>query len=492
MAAITRLSHRGAIITAIVLFCLFSTYIYRDSRSSVSPTRIKRTTAPQTSVQKKADADELLEALTKGGSGDKALAAVLLKQQEELDRVANLLDRMTRMVELRESSRLEGRVKDSIVRNIDYLHSVDHEDFWAAAPWSVWDHKRMEWSRYVNLTMPKFEDVEDQYKGRGIVFVGGNDATLQQVEVTVSMLRQYGSKLPMELHYLDGELDANQTKALADRGIVARNLGDPENMFPVTKKPGKGGKSFHIKTAAMINSAFREVLYLDSDSMPTRDPNFLFDSVDYKDTGILLWPDFWKTHHTNPIWYIFDTPLVDEWEAESGQVVLDKGRNWDVLLLANYINADGEFYYQLINGDKDSIRFAAKGLNRPYSMTQQFLAAGGYILNDVFCGHTMVQFNPFKQDEVLFVHANLLKEHPRDELNTEHDDKKAFRVFKGYTSTVGNTWLKPKFNTVVGRPCMELDVGKGEPDIREVSFDEAVPGWNAHYKKHGGRGGGQA
>lgn len=50
---------------------------------------------------------------------------------------------------------------------------------------------------------------------------------------------------------------------------------------------------FQIKAAAIINSSFREILYLDSDNAPTRDPSYLFHSKGYTETGAIFWPDFW-------------------------------------------------------------------------------------------------------------------------------------------------------------------------------------------------------
>lgn len=50
---------------------------------------------------------------------------------------------------------------------------------------------------------------------------------------------------------------------------------------------------FQIKAAAVINSSFKEILYLDSDNVPVQDPTFLFETEEYKNTGALFWPDFW-------------------------------------------------------------------------------------------------------------------------------------------------------------------------------------------------------
>jgi Mannosyltransferase putative len=50
---------------------------------------------------------------------------------------------------------------------------------------------------------------------------------------------------------------------------------------------------FQIKAAAIINSQFQKVLYLDSDNIPTRNPEYLFHSKEFEETGALFWPDFW-------------------------------------------------------------------------------------------------------------------------------------------------------------------------------------------------------
>lgn len=54
-----------------------------------------------------------------------------------------------------------------------------------------------------------------------------------------------------------------------------------------------------IKAEAIIASSFSEVLYLDSDNVPLRDPTYLFDAELYAgkgQPGIVLWPDLNKDH----------------------------------------------------------------------------------------------------------------------------------------------------------------------------------------------------
>lgn len=457
-----RLSNRTSIVLALLVVVVFGSYIFGENAKNIA------------------------HGVTISGLPEE-MTSLLKAQHQEMSEIRVLIDKLNNKIDVKEADKLDPRTRKSIERNIDYLHSVDHEQFWAEAPPKVWDNKKQEWMDYINFTMPSWSSQKSKFNGRGIVLVGGNSGTLRGIRTTLSMLRNYGCTLPVEVHYLDGELNENDIKNMTQSGISVRNLGDASNLFPVKKKAGKGGKSFHIKTAAMINSAYKEILYLDSDSMPVRDPTYLFESKDYLRTGTMFFPDFWKTHFTNPIWQIADTPIVDEWENESGQILLNKETRWDVLLLANHFNRDGDFYFQLINGDKDTLRFASKALRKEYYMVPTFLTCGGLIWQDRFCGNTMVQHD--HEGAVQFIHANLVKEFTHSELNPDQSEG-VFRVFKEYTETKDNTWLKPRFYGAGPIPCMELDVGAGEPDIREDSFEVLVPGWNAHYKKHGGIGGG--
>lgn len=65
------------------------------------------------------------------------------------------------------------------------------------------------------------------------------------------------------------------------------------------RKKIRSWKNFQIKADAIVQSSFEEVLYLDSDNIPLRDPAYLFDSALYKGPGqpqIVFWPDLNKDH----------------------------------------------------------------------------------------------------------------------------------------------------------------------------------------------------
>merc|ERR1711939_273500 len=129
-------------------------------------------------------------------------------------------------------------------------------------------------------------------------------------------------------------------------------------------------KNYHLKSRAIIESSFRQVLYLDSDNYPTAnlspaelvntsipvdpavpawtDPSGLWEGKAYSEKGVMLWPDYWRTEVDNPIWAVIGTGCRDEWEQEAGQLLIDKSKHLDALHLTAYMmdSSRFSFWYQ--------------------------------------------------------------------------------------------------------------------------------------------------
>jgi len=118
-----------------------------------------------------------------------------------------------------------------------------------------------------------------------------------------------------------------------------------------TRDKGKN-KSYHLKAIAVVQCPWREVLYLDSDSIPARDPEYMFDAPNYKRLGIWATPDYWKTAAnseqirywaniselmSDPIWAIMGVKCRNEWEMETGQMFINKKLHLDTFLLIQYM-----------------------------------------------------------------------------------------------------------------------------------------------------------
>ncbi|GAA5929822.1 hypothetical protein JCM3775_006564 [Rhodotorula graminis] len=283
--------------------------------------------------------------------------------------------------------------------------------------------------------------------GKGLVFTAGNADTFSRVLITLKMLRNHlYTTLPSEVFSFPGEEPSEEIRReLEAHGAQLRVVED------ATRDPSRK-KNFHIKAPAIIRSRFREVLFLDSDNIPTaslmpvdspvpraildaaedeRDPWMrsaadgrreevwgkpagLWESKAYERHGAMFWPDYWRTQADNAIWSIIGVPCRDEWEQEAGQILVDKSRNLDALLLAEWMmdSSRFKFWFNLSDGDKDLFRFAWLALRRRWGVPGRYVSVGALPRNTAsgFCGHTMLQNDHLGKP--MFVHANLLKQIP--------------------------------------------------------------------------------
>lgn len=241
-------------------------------------------------------------------------------------------------------------------------------------------------------------DYKDSFDGNGIVFCAGGISYFTCVWVSINSLRNLGCRLPIEVWYLRGELSDEVKHRLEDLGVDCRDFFDEAD----TEIRG-----VCLKPLAILLSKFRNVMFLDADNNCLRDPSYLFSSMEFSEYGALFWPDYWKTSADNPIWRIIAKDCLDEFEQESGQILIDKQRCWKPLNLALYFNICKEVYHKLLFGDKDTFRFAWRALDYRFYMIETEVACCGRFVGDRFVGNTMIQHD--LHGNSLFLHRNLQK-----------------------------------------------------------------------------------
>ncbi|ODN80348.1 hypothetical protein L202_02608 [Cryptococcus amylolentus CBS 6039] len=286
----------------------------------------------------------------------------------------------------------------------------------------------------------------DEYgEGRGVVMVAGNADTLMRVKWSLEMFRSYGSKLPVLIYHFPEEAPAEDDPI---RETLA-NLNAQLVSVPGQQKDAHKTKSYHLKALAITSCPFRHVLYLDSDSIPTRDPEYMFDAPNYKRLGVWMTPDYWKTGANNPIWAIMGVKCRNEWEMETGQMFIDKKRHLDVFLLVQYMLERHDFWFTFSDGDKDIFRWALLALRKRWAIPGRWVGAAALprgTASGEFCAHTMLQHDSW--GEPLFVHYNLLKQIPSG-------------VGRGFSW--GRTKQLPLFNTW---PATPATARLGEPEVK--------------------------
>lgn len=278
-----------------------------------------------------------------------------------------------------------------------------------------------------------------EYSGRGIVMLAGARYSAYAA-TSLGVLREVGSKLPVEVWYKDSSEDtAGWCEELATEGMACRELADYLDMEALEEP-------YSWKVLTILLSSFEEIIFLDADSMPLKDPDDIFESERYRDTGAIVFPDYWLNTGSPRTRYIIgqtemqedDSWLLKNRTVDSGQLIWNKKQHWKSLLLATYYNYYGyDFYYSLLNngwdgwGDKDTFSTALISLNESFHQVPQevgTLFIAPELVNGGLMGVAMFHTDPRCADDLdkytcpihpLFIHANTLKWSMRDLLDLD-------------------------------------------------------------------------
>ncbi|KAK0629421.1 family 71 glycosyltransferase [Bombardia bombarda] len=364
--------------------------------------------------------------------------------------------------------------------------------------------RRKEWHAYIagdagtgtGHGMIPYDKVKDRFQGRGLVIVAGNQDTLMRVKVILRQLVYLKSKIAIEIHYWDDEMTDESMKELSDmyQPISFNDLSKEHNIIHI-KKDGLY-INYQLKTASLINSKFAEPLLLDSDNVPVIDPATLYDSAVYKEHHTVFWPDIARSWPQNPAWAITNTPCrMDEYEQESGQLMVDKRRFWYHLQLASWLNNEqGAYYNQFLLGDKDMFRFAWHALKTDYGRPLKWLTSVGTENEGYYCGHSFAQHHP-DDGRVAFLHGGAFKTVALEIMRWNRDEKGGyFRHYKraptdedpAVNVNVAIIWdgaaYYHKNKTDKFRSAMCTDMS----DVSVRDTNEILPGWEKHFGEIGG------
>lgn len=203
------------------------------------------------------------------------------------------------------------------------------------------------------------------FSGQGLVICAGGPRIFTNAYVLVHVLRRHlGCRLPIEVwHFGPGELSPRMADIL--RELEAQPVDASTAM---RQQPPQLSNPWQLKPYAIKWSQFREVLYLDADQVPVRDPTELFGWSQYQEKGAVFWPDIIDLLADNPIWKICNLPPRRTISIESGQLLFDKARHWASLDLALALNEEAQSLYKYVHGDKDTFLLGAMMSGSDYAM----------------------------------------------------------------------------------------------------------------------------
>ncbi len=344
------------------------------------------------------------------------------------------------------------------------------------------NHTKLKWKDFIRTLR---EYPSNKYSGRGIVSSASSGFNrFHRLIASIKLLRWLKCRLPVEVFMYTGELTVDE---IAEFQMI------PNVTVRILRKgrtltggiPGR----FAIKPDSILHSSFEHVLWLDSDNIVVRNPEYLFDLPHYTRSTAIFWPDFWSSSRKNAIWKILDIPCrAEDYEQESGQLLINKRLAWKALNLASYFTSD-HTVLKVMYGDKDAYRLSWKVLNTSFYFIRKFLALGGfdYVKPDdknkpenkfSFCGHTMIQHDPF--GEILFLHTSLVKHYPQIKFPIEktHSFLKKYatpwRVYRRYANSA--SYFRPLLFKEGSFHCVTFltDKNKYLPPLFEGNFHAHV------------------
>jgi len=205
-----------------------------------------------------------------------------------------------------------------------------------------------------NYNAPKYK------YDKGIVIGAGGAKYFGCGFACVYILRQLGCELPVEFWYLgEYEMD-NKMKKICDlfniKYINAIKYCEDNNLSPRILN------GWELKPFSTLHSEFKQVLYLDADNIPAKDPTYLFDLQEYKDLGAIFWPDLppCKRKEWLPTicWENIGLEFINEVDFETGQYMINKEKCFKELNITMWMNEHSDWFYKFVYGDKSTFHLA--------------------------------------------------------------------------------------------------------------------------------------
>jgi hypothetical protein len=264
-----------------------------------------------------------------------------------------------------------------------------------------------------------------RWSSRGILMCAGGKKLIPQLLVALNYLTLIGNKMPVEVFYGDPEEFPEEIRQRFSENWPMVKFVCVQDPFRANEINFKGYRDmnfrgFQIKPIALWSCSFEEVLYLDCDVLLKNTPESYFEVENYKRTGSLFFPDFWR-------YDIFDrrrsSPQVVQggllntlykvqtdrttYEVESGVFVFHKTKLRKTLEALQVITCNYPYFYNIIYGDKDTFRLAAGVVGESIHVVKAQAAIFGYKDGDMICGDGMTQFIPAGENTVRVSHHHL-------------------------------------------------------------------------------------
>jgi hypothetical protein len=205
----------------------------------------------------------------------------------------------------------------------------------------------------------------DGIRPRGIIIPAGGARLFTCAWVAVRMLRDVlKTSLPIQVWHLgEQEMSPAMIALLGEQQV---ETVDALTLIGREQAVELGG--FELKSFALLNCAFREVVLMDADNVPLIDPEELFSQPAYVESGAVFWPDLVSLSASSRIWDLCGVAYRSMPSFESGQLAVNRERHSPALALSWFLNRNARLVYRHIYGDKDSFLMAWLALEAPFHL----------------------------------------------------------------------------------------------------------------------------
>ena len=203
---------------------------------------------------------------------------------------------------------------------------------------------------------------------KGIITLAGGKKYFINAYTSVRMIRKLGCNLPIEWFYLGDEMKPEWIKIVEEiPSVKCIDLGN------LNKNNAKANGGWQNKINSVLESSFDEVLFLDADCFVHRNPEYLFETKEYLETGALLWKDIsdWRQEQFRVLKNYFGAEPKHRECCESGQLLFNKKKCLKALLNTKKYNEDSENSYKIVYGDKDTFYFGFLTTNTPFHFIEK-------------------------------------------------------------------------------------------------------------------------
>lgn len=205
---------------------------------------------------------------------------------------------------------------------------------------------------------------------KGIVIGAGGAKYFGCALACVHILRNLGCNLPIEFWYLDEyEMDNNMKHLCKEWNIKYINATEYSKINNLNPRILNG---WELKPFATLHSNFKKVLYLDADNIPSINPEYLFDTEQFKNLGSIFWPDLppAKRKEWLPpiVWENIGLEYRDEVDFETGQYMIDKEKCYKELCISMWMNEHSDWFYKFVYGDKSTFHLAWRKCGSEYGI----------------------------------------------------------------------------------------------------------------------------